>query len=99
MSKKKTKVAEKVNYMITKYGVVTGDVGFCFSNLFVSFLVMFYGLCYYIVLILPLCPTPPSNPPLSQAIPTPSFTSMGHVCKFFGYSISYTALYIPMATL
>ena len=40
----------------------------------------------------PLCPPLPSNPP---ATPTPLFMSMGHVYKFFGYSISYTYCISP----
>ena len=39
------------------------------------------------------------RPPLPQAIPTQLFMSMGHGYKFFGYSISYTVLYIPTAIL
>ena len=37
--------------------------------------------------------------PLPQAIPPLLFLSMGHVQKFFGYSISCAVLYIPMAIL
>ena len=44
-------------------------------------------------------PSSPPHPPLPLAIPPPLFTSAGHVCRFFGYSLSYTALYIPMAIL
>ena len=36
---------------------------------------------------------------LPQIIPPPLFMSMGHVYKFFGYSMSYTVLYILMAIL
>ena len=43
--------------------------------------------------IFPLCPPPPSTLYLPQPIPMPLFTSMGHVYKFFGYSISYAVLY------
>ena len=38
-------------------------------------------------------------PLLSQALPPPLLTSMGHIYKFFGYSISYTVLYIFLAIL
>ena len=38
-------------------------------------------------------------PPLSQAIPERLFLSTGDAYKFFGYSISYTVLYIPMVIL
>ena len=44
-------------------------------------------------------PPPPHTPHLPQAVPTSLFMSMGHAYKFFGYSISYAALYIPMAIL
>ena len=60
---------------------------------------IFYWLCYYSCPnFLPLLPLHPA-PPLPQAVPTPLFTHMGHVYKFFGCSISYTALYIRMPTL
>ena len=36
---------------------------------------------------------------LPQANPTPLFMSVGNAYKFFGYSISYMVLYIPMAIL
>ena len=49
-----------------------------------------------VLIFLPLCPST-QQPPLPQAIPTPVFMSMGHMYKFFGYSISYTVLHIPMA--
>ena len=63
------------------------------------FLIIFYVLCYY---------SYPDFSPfacLHSATPTTSgnthtlFMSMGDVCKFFGYSISYTVLYTPMAIL
>ena len=56
----------------------------------------------YAIIVVPISlPLPPSiqHLPLPQAIPTPLFMSMGHAYKFFGYSISYTVLYIPMAIL
>ena len=52
-----------------------------------------------VILNFPPLPLSTQHPPLPQAIPTPLFMSMGHVCKFHGYSISYTVLYIPMAML
>ena len=56
---------------------------------------------YAITVALISSPLPPStqHTRLPQAIPTPLFTSTGHACKFFGYSIPYTVLYIPMAIL
>ena len=61
-----------------------------------------FFLLNYILLIMllqlsqffPCCP-PHIAPSTPQAIPTPLFMSMGHAYKFFGYSISYTVLYIP----
>ena len=56
----------------------------------------------YAIIVVPISlPLPPSiqHLPLPQAIPTPLFMSMGHAYKFFGYCISYTVLYIPMAIL
>ena len=47
----------------------------------------------------PFAPHPPSTSPLPQAISTPLFMSMGQAYKFFGYSFSYTVLYIPVAIL
>ena len=48
------------------------------------------------VLIFPtLLPLHPA-PPIPQAVPLSLFTSMSHAYTFFGYSISYTLLYIPM---
>ena len=54
-----------------------------------------------ITVVLIFTPLPPSNPNhlLRKAIPWPSLMSMGHACKFFGYYISYTILYIPMDIL
>ena len=46
-----------------------------------------------------LCPLSTQQPQLCQAIPPPLFMSMGHAYMFFGYSISYTVLYIPTAIL
>ena len=66
--------------------------------------IMFFKLYLidYAITVIPIFPLlPPStqDPPLPQAIPTPLFTSMGHAFKFFGSSISYTLLYIPMDIL
>ena len=66
-------------------------------NIFI--LIIFYWLRYYhcpdfspLALLYAACPLP-------WAIPIPLLMSMGHVYKFFGYSISCTVLYIPMAIL
>ena len=62
-------------------------------------LIIFYYLCYYSCPnFSPFAPFHPA-PLLPEAIPTPLFMSMGHAQMFFGYSISYTVLYIPMAIL
>ena len=53
----------------------------------------------YAITVVPIFPSvSPStqHTPLPQAIPPLLFTFMGHECKFFGYSISYTVLYIPI---
>ena len=67
---------------------------------------LFFKKLYFIDYTITVVPffspfaTPPHHPPLSQAILAQSlFMSIGHVYKFFGYSISYTALYTPMAIL
>ena len=68
----------------------------CILGQFASFsLIVFYWLCYYYCLNFPPLPPFIQYHPLPQAIPTPLFIFMGHACKFFGYSISYTVLYIP----
>ena len=63
---------------------------------------VFLNYVFLIITVAPISPPlPPStqHSPLPQAIPTPLFMSVGRACKFFGYSISYTVLYIPMAIL
>ena len=68
-----------------------------FLFVFSFFLIIFYWLYYYSCPgFLPLLPST-QHPPFSQAIHTPLFISKGNACKFFGYPISYTVLYIPMA--
>ena len=66
------------------------------------FLNKFYFV-YAIIVVLIFSPISVLHlvPPLPQAIPMSLFMSMnmGHVYKFFGFSISYTVLYIPMAIL
>ena len=54
------------------------------------FYIIFYWLCYYSCASFSPLPLHHPAPPLPQAIPTPLFLPMGHVYKFFGYSISYT---------
>ena len=63
---------------------------------------LFFKVCFidYAITVVPIFPPlSPStqHPSLPQAIPTPLFMSLDHTYKFFGYSISYTMLYIPMA--
>ena len=60
-----------------------------------------YFIDYAITVFPILFPFAPFHPslPFPQPIPTPLFMSVGHTYKFFGYSISYTVLYIPMAIL
>ena len=45
--------------------------------------------------LFPFCPPPPSTPHSLRQSPHHLFMPMGHVYKFFGYSISYPVLYIP----
>ena len=72
---------------------------FLFYYLFT--LILFFKLYFidYGITVVPIfLPLPPSiqHYPLLLAILTPLFMSMGHVYRFFGYSIFYTVLYIPM---
>ena len=55
----------------------------------------------YAITVAPIVPPLLTHSVLStpSGNPTPLFMSMGHMCKFFGCSISYTVLYIPMAIL
>ena len=70
-----------------------------YSLIFLFLLIIFYLLCYY------SCPDLSPFAPLHAAPttlsgnPPPLFMQMGHVSKFFGFSIPYTALYIPVAIL
>ena len=73
-----------------------------YPHLFCDFPIFFK--LYFLIMLLQLSqfyPFAPSTkrPPLPQAFPTQLFMSMGHGYKFFGYSISYTVLYIPTAIL
>ena len=43
----------------------------------------------------PLLPST-QHPQLPQAIPSPFFMSIGHACKFFGYSISYVLYFTSL---
>ena len=72
----------------------------CFYFLFFYFIKL-YLTDYVITVVLMFPSLIPStqHPLLHQAIPTPFFMSRGHVYKFFGYSLSYTVLYIPTAVL
>ena len=71
------------------------------SLMFVSLALVFYFFNFILLIVLlylsrfyPFVPYTQHHP-LPQAL----FMSMGHAYKFFGYSISYTALYIPKAIL
>ena len=46
----------------------------------------------------PICP-PPLGTLLPSNIPLHLVHSMGHECKFFGFSISYTILGIPLSIM
>ena len=72
-----------------------------------GYLMVYYNILKYILLIMvlqlcqlfPLCPTPPGTPLPSSNPPPPQFTSMGRAYKFFGLTISYTFLNIPLSVL
>ena len=64
---------------------------------YVLFKLYFIDYAITIVLIFPHLHALIQHPPYRQAIPTPLFLSIGHVYKFFGYYISYTEIYSPMA--
>ena len=57
------------------------------------FLLYFVDYAITAVLIFPPLPLYTQHSLLPQAIPTPLFTSMGHACKFIGYSISHCTLH------
>ena len=60
--------------------------------------VVFLKKIDYAIAVVPIfAPLLPSTqqPPLPQVIPPPLFISIGYAYKFFGYTISYTVLYIP----
>ena len=71
-----------------------------FLHYSISYTVLYspWLFCNYLFVSLnPLTSSPiPLHP---QAKPTPLSMTMGHAYVFFGYSISYTVLYIPMAIL
>ena len=54
---------------------------------------VYFDYAITVVSIYPPLPFSTQQHPLPQAILSPLFVSMGHVYKFFGYSISYTVLY------
>ena len=58
-------------------------------------LIMLLQLSHYFLPLFPLCPAHP----LLLAFPPPQFMSIGHTYKFFGFSISYTILTLPLSIL
>ena len=47
-----------------------------------------------------LCPPPPGTPFPPVISPPPTYlTSMACACKFFGFSVSYTVLNLPLSIL
>ena len=59
---------------------------------------------YFVVYAMTVVPIFPPLPPSTQYPPSSSnpflyFMSMGHACKFFGFSISYTIPNIPLSIL
>ena len=87
-----------IRYMyICNLQIFSLSLWFVFSFLFLS---IFYWLCYY------NCPNffSPLHPHLIPASTTlqhssPKFMSMGYTCKFFGFSVSYTILNLPLSIL
>ena len=68
------------------------------STITLSFSKLFFiDYAITVVPIFPLLSLSTQHPSFPQAIPTPLFVSMGHSYKFFGYSISYTVPYSPLA--
>ena len=68
-------------------------------DIYINFLKLYFiDYTVTVVLICPPLPSSTHHPILPQAIPAPLFMPTGHVYKFFGYPISCTVLYIPMAT-
>ena len=53
----------------------------------------------YAITVVPFSPlhSTPSCPPPPSHIPPLQFMSMGHTYKFFGFSISYTILTLPLS--
>ena len=84
-------------------GMLVGEGVFsvCFILLgiicIISFLSIFYWLCYYSCPIFsPLYSPLPCTLPPTYIPPDPWFVSMGCTYKFFGFSISYTILNLPL---
>ena len=70
-------------------------------TVFYFFFKKLYFIEYAITVVLIFLLLPPLHPapPTLSGNPLPLFMSMGHAYTFFGYSLSYTVLYICMATL
>ena len=64
------------------------------------FLSLIYWLCFYSrpILFSPLYPPPPSTP-IPSSIPPALSSCPCHTRKFFGFSISYTILTLPLSIL
>ena len=58
-------------------------------------LIMLLQLSHVFLSFIPLC----SVPLLPSSNSPPQFMSLGHTCKFFGFSISYTILNLPLTIL
>ena len=72
---------------------------YCWILCYFRFLSIFYWLCHYSCPnFFPLCPPPPSTLFSSSILPhLPLFLSMSCTYKFFGFSISYTILNLPLS--
>ena len=82
-----------VQYLVTISSMLQGSRHiylfiFLFFNIFID----------YTITVVPFPPLPSTTscPPPPSHIPPLQFMSMGHVYKFFGFSISYSVLNIPI---
>ena len=75
----------------------------CAFQFFLLFIIIFKYILLIMLLqlsqfFLPFIPPPPCTPH-PPASPRPSFMSMGCTCKFFGFSVCYTILNLPLSIL
>ena len=73
------------------------DTRFHFGSFQVYFIDYAITVVPFFLLFIPLHPAPPLPP--ACPLLTPQFMSMGFTYKFFGFSISYTILTLPLSIL